>query len=145
MDNPVLKTSADDLYELVSSRKKISVEETAKILRIPDKIVQALVDFLVEEKIFGIEYKFTTPYIYISQEKDTALQAKFEKKSVTKAEFFQKASKWNIAPEKINQLWQRYAKEHLDSIKEEFYIKAHSRNISKADIDNLWKKYLTNL
>lgn len=145
MNNPVLKTSADDLYELVRSRKKISVEETAKILRIPDKVVQALVDFLVEEKIFGIEYKFTTPYIYISQEKNAAFQTEYEKKRVTRAEFFQKASKWNISPEKINHLWQRYAKEHLNSIKEEFYIKAHSRNISKIDIDILWKKYLNYL
>ena len=69
MTDNVLKTGVDELYELVMSRKKISVEEIAKILKIPDDTVQALVDFLVEEKIFGIEYKFTTPYVYISHEK----------------------------------------------------------------------------
>jgi len=145
MDNPILKTSADDLYELVISRKKISVEETAKILKIPNDIVQALVDFLVEEKIFGIEYKFTTPYIYISQEKDIALQTKVPIKLATKDEFFQKTSKWNVPLKEINHLWKRYVKENLNSIKEEFYIKAHSRNLPMERIDNLWKKYLTYL
>ena len=106
MDNIILRTSADDLYELVKSRKKISVEEAAKILKIPDKVVQALVDFLVEEEIFGIEYKFTTPYVYISQEKEKkiSLESKPKKELLKKEEFFQKAGTWNISSEKINDL-----------------------------------------
>ena len=123
MENTVLKTSADDLYELVKSRKKISVEDAAKILKVPNKIVQALVDFLVEERIFGIEYKFTTPYVYISQEKEKKieLESKHEKRWITKEEFFQKASKWNLPFEKINDLWKRYIQENLNFIKETFY------------------------
>ena len=146
MDNKVLKTSADDLYELVKSRKKISVEDAAKILKVPNKIVQALVDFLVEERIFGIEYKFTTPYVYISQEKEKKIELeKHEKKLITKEEFFQKAGKWSIPSEKINDLWKRYIQENLSSIKEDFYIKANSRNLSKESIDNLWNKYSASL
>ena len=147
MDNKVLKTSADDLYELVKSRKKISVEDAAKILKVPNKIVQALVDFLVEERIFGIEYKFTTPYVYISQEKEKKieLESKHEKRLITKEEFFQKTSKWNIPSEKINNLWKKYIQENLDFIKEEFYIKANSRKLSKEWIDELWSKYSTYL
>jgi len=143
MTDNVLKTSADDLYELVESRKKISVEEAAKLLRIPDMVVQALVDFLVEERIFGIEYKFTTPYIYISRkiEKKIDLQSKIEKKLVTKEEFFQKAGKWNISPEKVNELWEKYIKENFDSIKKDFYMKAGLKNLSKEKTDILWEKY----
>ena len=142
MADNVLKTSADDLYELVRSREKISVEDVAKILRIPDNIVQALVDFLVEEKIFGIEYKFTTPYVYISQEKKGKidLSEKIEKKLVTKEEFYQKAGKWNISAEKINVLWEKYIKENSDSIKKDFYIKANLKNIPVGKIDILWEK-----
>jgi len=146
MDNIVLKTSADDLYELVKSRKKISVEDAAKILKVPNKIVQALVDFLVEEHIFGIEYKFTTPYIYLSQEKEKKIELeKKEKKLITKEEFFQKVSKWNIPIEKINDLWKRYFQENFSYIREDFYIKANSRNFSKEKIDSLWNKYLASL
>ena len=108
MDNDVLKTSVDDLYELVKSRKKISVEDTAKILKIPLNIVQSLVDFLVEEKIFGMEYKFTTPYVYLSQEKEKKIGADIspmqEKKLITKEEFYQKVNAWNVSSEKVNEL-----------------------------------------
>ena len=147
MDNAVLKTSADDLYELVRLKKKISVEDAAKILKMPNNTVQALVDFLVEENIFGIEYKFTTPYIYISQEKEKKIdiQSSLAKKLVTKEEFFQKAGKWNISPEKINELWKKYVRENLDSIKEDFYAKANSKNISGEKVDALWKKYMVHL
>ena len=147
MDTTLLKTSADDLYDLVKSRKKISVEEAAKILKISPDVVQSLVDFLVEEKIFGLEYKFTTPYVYLSQ-KDLSkidLQKKFGKKVISKDEFFQKASKWNMPFEKVNELWKRYVKENFNSIKEDFYIKANARNIQKEKIDKLWKKYLVYL
>jgi hypothetical protein len=147
MANNVLKTSADDLYELVRLKQKISVEDAAQILKMPNNTVQALVDFLVEENIFGIEYKFTTPYIYISQEKEKKIdiQSSLAKKLVTKEEFFQKAGKWNISPEKINELWKKYVRENLDSIKEDFYAKANSKNISGEKVDALWKKYMVHL
>ena len=144
MDNPVLKTSADDLYELVKKKKKISVEDAAKLLKIPVNVIQGLVDFLVEEKIFGMEYKFTTPYIYIGQEKkeNTVIQNKLAKKLMTKDEFFKKAGNWDVPMEKINDLWKRYVEENISTLKENFYIKANSRNIPKDETDNLWKKYL---
>ena len=147
MGNEILKTSVDDLYELVESRKKISVDDAAKLLKLPVNIVQSLVDFLVEESIFGIEYKFTTPYIYLShkKKKDINLQKQLKKKLVTKEEFYKKAGSWNVSFEKINDLWESYLQENLNSIKEEFYIKAHTRNFPKDKIEVLWKKYLTYL
>jgi len=149
MDANVLTTSADELYNLVMSRKKISVEDASKILRLPMNIVQSLVDFLVEEKIFGIEYKFTTPYVYISQEKgkkvhpQISLSPPQEEKPITKEEFCQKASKWNIPTGKIDQLWKKYASENIGYIKEVFYKKAESKNIQNEKIDILWQKYLS--
>ena len=147
MDTALLKTSADDLYDLVKLRKKISVEEAAKILKISPNVVQSLVDFLVEEKIFGIEYKFTTPYVYLSQKDESKidLQKKLGKKVISKDEFFQKANKWNMPFEKVNELWKKYVKENFDSIKEVFYIKANARYIPKEKIDKLWKEYLVHL
>ena len=147
MVNDVLKTSADDLYELVKARKKISVEEAAKMLRMPISTVHALVDFLVEEKIFGIEYKFTTPYIYMSQEhpKRQEPQGSFTNNMITKEEFFEKAKSWNISFDRIYELWNKYIKENLDALKKEFYMKAESRGMPRENIDMLWKKYLSYL
>ena len=148
MVNDILKTSADDLYELVRARKKISVEEAAKLLRIPIKTIHALVDFLVEEKIFGIEYKFTTPYVYISQERPKqkiSAQPGITKNMATKEEFFQKAKKWNMSFQKIEELWKKYIDENIKAIKEEFYRKAKARNMSINEIDKSWQRFLTYL
>ena len=144
----ILKTSADDLFELVKKRKKISVEEAAKILKLPQATVQALVDFLVEEKIFGLEYKFTTPYVYLSKEDfgkkpyKPHEKASFVKKLGTKEEFYEKAKQRSISHEKIGSLWKKYLNQNLEQIKEEFNQKAKLRNIPEEKIENLWKKYL---
>lgn len=145
--NNVLKTSVDDLYELVKSKKKISVEEAAKILRLPVKVVHSLVDFLVEEKIFGIEYKFTTPFIYISQGnlKEKSTESSYAKSLITKDEFFEKAKNRNIPFEKVNELWKRYIEENIKNIRDEFYAKAKKRSLEKEQADVLWEKYLTYL
>ena len=149
--NEVLRTGADELYELVKSRKKISVEEAAKLLKVPLNIVQSLADFLVEERIFGIEYKFTTPYIYISQKKEKmapggiespANSESAEKKIITREEFYQKANKWKVPPERVGELWKKYVDENMSYIKEVFYTKANSKDIPREMADGLWEKYM---
>src|SRR3989338_2338012 len=129
MVDDVLKTSADDLYELVKSRKKISVEEAAKLIKVPINTVHDLVDFLVEEKIFGIEYKFTTPYVYAiegRQNRSPSFQSRFTKNKsmATKEEFFEKAKSLSIPFDRIYELWNKYLKENIDAVKKEFYMKA---------------------
>ena len=85
-DNIIIRTAADELFELVKKNAKISVEGAAKQLRIPLATIQALVDFLVEEKVFGIEYKFTTPFIYLYKEgaRHTGKGDSFTKNLMTK-------------------------------------------------------------
>ena len=148
MDNVVLKTSVDDLYELVRSKKKISVEDAAKELKLPANIVQSLVDFLVEEKIFGIEYKFTTPYIYISREIENKINFNPPdslEKFMTKEQFMEQSTKWQISDEKISELWNKYLDENITLIREVFYTKAGERNLSKEYTDKLWEKYLVHI
>ena len=146
MDN-LLKTGVDDLYELVKAKGKISVEEAAKALRLPVNVVHSLVDFLVEEKLFGIEYKFTTPYIYISQNrpKEKSEELSFSKGLFTKEEFFDRAKNTKMPFEKINEMWKEYIDGNINNLREEFYAKAKKRNLDKEKTDFLWNKYLTYL
>ena len=145
----ILKTSADELFDLVKKRQKISVEEAAKLLRLPQMTVQSLVDFLVEEKIFGLEYKFTTPFIYLGKEelgkKAVSKKASFIAKLATKEGFYERSKSRNIPHEKIESLWRKYLNQNLHNIKDEFYQKAKSKNVSKEKIDALWKKYISYL
>ena len=69
MEGVEIRTGADELVELVKKRKKISIEEAAKLLGLKPANIQGLVDFLVEDKKFGVEYKFTTPYVYMLENK----------------------------------------------------------------------------
>jgi len=148
LDNEsVLRTSADDLYELVKKRKKISIEEAAKILKLTQQTLQALVDFLVEEKIFGLEYKFTTPFVYLNKEIEKKQlkapeETSFVKKLVTKEDFYWKAKQKGVFHEKIEGLWKKYLNQNLDNIKDEFYRKAKMRNIPEERLNVLWKKYM---
>lgn len=145
MDNNLLKTSVDDLYEIVKSREKISVEEAAKMIRMPMNVVQSLIDFLVEEKIFGIEYKFTTPYVYLNKKRakkyGLPTPPPIEREIMTKDSFYGKSAKWNLPKEKIDELWRNYLRENIENIREVFYKKARLRNIADEKINKLWDKY----
>lgn len=147
-DEAVVRTVADELVELVRKSKMISVEEAAKKLKMSLASVQALVDFFVEEKIFGIEYKFTTPYIYIYKEgiKETKGKEKsFTKELVTKEYFYEKAKEKNIPHEYIEGLWRKYLQQNLVQIREEFLTKAREKKVPEDKIEKLWEKYLSYL
>ena len=145
--NNVLRTVADELVELVKKSNKISVDLAAKKLKVPVASVQALVDFLVEEKVFGVEYKFTTPYVYIYKE---FKQAKGKEKSltdelVTKEQFYERAKARKLPYENIEGLWRKYLQQNLVNIRQEFLKKAKEKKVPEEKIDDLWNKYLAYL
>ena len=144
-NDAILRTVADELLELVKKSEKISVEDAAKKLKMPIPTVQALVDFLVEEKIFGIEYKFTTPYVYLYKEGVKAGKGKgksFTDELVTKEQFYEKAKKRSIPYEHIEGLWRKYLQQNLSYIREEFLRKSREKKIPEDKIEELWDKYL---
>ena len=144
-NDSTLKTIADELVELVKRSRKISVEEAATKLKMPLSTAQSLVDFLVEERIFGIEYKFTTPYVYLYKEEIS--NAKIKDKSftsglVTKDQFYQKAREKKVPHEYIEGLWRKYLQQNLTVIREEFLKKAREKKIPEEKVEDLWNKYL---
>lgn len=144
----IIRTVADELFELVKKSNKISVEDAAKQLKIPLVALQSLVDFLVEEKIFGIEYKFTTPYIYLYKEGIKGAKGKekgLTKELITKERFYQRAKEKQMPYEHIEGLWRKYLKQNLNRIREEFLKKALGKNLPEEKAEELWKKYLAYL
>ncbi|MBI2651963.1 hypothetical protein HYX00_00735 [Candidatus Woesearchaeota archaeon] len=147
-NDAILRTTADELFELVKKSKKISVEEAAKRLKMPLASAQALVDFLVEEKIFGIEYKFTTPYIYLYKEGIKEAKGKdkgLTKELITKEQFYERAKEKSVPYEHIEGLWRKYLQQNLAHIREEFLRKAKEKKVAEEKIEDLWKKYLAYL
>jgi len=147
-NDAILRTTADELLELVKRSKRISVEEAAKKLKIPLQTVQALVDFLVEERIFGIEYKFTTPYVYLYKEGIKEFkkgESGFTKGLVTKEQFYEKAKSKNAPYEHIEGMWRKYLQQNLVHIREEFLRKSREKKVPEEKIEELWKRYLAYL
>lgn len=147
-DDSMLRTAADELLELVKKHKKISVESAAKMLKMPLATIQALVDFLVEEKIFGIEYKFTTPYIYLYKDGITQTKEKekgFTKGLITKEHFYERAKKRTVPYEHIEGMWRKYLQQNITQMREEFLRKAKEKKVPEEKIEELWKRYLAYL
>ena len=57
----LLKTGVDRLVSLIQEKKRISVPEAAKELGVSQIVVEEWADFLEEDGIISIEYKFATP------------------------------------------------------------------------------------
>lgn len=143
-DEYIVRTIADELVELVKKSGKISVEGAAKKLKVPASSIQAIVDFLVEENIFGIEYKFTTPYIYIYKEfkQPRGKEKSFTDELVTKEQFYERAKARKVSYEHIEGLWRKYLQQNLSNIRQEFLKKAKEKKVPEEKIEDLWNKYL---
>ena len=142
MVDEVIETGVDNLINLLKTEKKISLTEAAKKINVSVDIVQAWVDFLVEEKIIGIEYKFTVPYIYLNNPEISVVEVKKEEENLSmdmfKDEFFRKALKNNMPKEKIPVLWKNHLNNVIDNKKAFFYNECAKR---KVDPDLYWMDY----
>ena len=147
-DEIIIRTVADELFDIVKKNGKISVDGAASRLKIPVATIQALVDFLVEEKVFGIEYKFTTPYIYLY--KDDVKSAKRKERSltkglVTKEYFYEKAKQKKVPYENIEGFWRKYLQQNISHMREEFLRKTKEKKVPEEKVEDLWTKYLSYL
>ena len=85
MPEEVIETGVDGLIRLVNDKNKISVADAAKELNVPIKTIEQWMDFLVEEEKIGVEYKFTTPYLY-KLEKEESTKKDVKDIKITKKE-----------------------------------------------------------
>lgn len=140
VEQEVLRTEVDDFLELIKKNKKMSLIDAAKEMKVPLQTVQAWTDFLVEESIVGIEYKFTTPYVFMIEEKKTAGAFGYMGFD-TKEVFYEKARKRGIKEAQIRLLWLKYLAANEESMKKVFEDKCRERGLPKNKVDLLWKKY----
>lgn len=59
----IIETGVDKLVKLVKESGRISVPDAAKMLSVSITIIMEWADFLEEEGIISIEYKFTKPFL----------------------------------------------------------------------------------
>ncbi|MFH1650136.1 MAG: hypothetical protein ABIA93_06305 [Candidatus Woesearchaeota archaeon] len=141
MADDTIETGVDSLLALLREKDRISIDEAAKILKTPSKAVQSWVDFLVEERILGLEYKFTKPYIYLNKAKQKATPKETNNTKdilAFKKEFMERAENKNLPPEKMKGLWSEHVTKALAAKKQYFIIEAKKRELDPA---KTWQKY----
>jgi hypothetical protein len=143
MSDDLVKTGVDELLELLNTNNKMALAEAAAKLRVDAGVVQAWVDFLVEEGIIGVEYKFTTPYIYLNKalEQSSTKKEHDEDYSIHffKKQFWDKAKINNIPELQVEALWRNHISQALEIEKKYFYFEAQRRKL--VNVDRLWQEY----
>lgn len=143
MVDEIIKTGVDDLLEFLQGIEKVPLTEAAQKLHISASLLQSWVDFLVEEQIVGVEYKFTKPIIYLNKPPEVK-KAKIKEEvelglDVYKEDFQTRASQKNIPTGKISFLWKNHVDVALSRKKEFFFREARKKNLLNSR--ELWTAY----
>ena len=144
MTEDVVRTGVDELLDLLAHSAKMPLTEVATKLKVDAGVVQAWVDFLVEEGIVGIEYRFTTPYIYLNKvvdkkQEDAVIKEEDYNIQYFKKQFWDKAKANNIPENQIDMLWKNHITQALELQKKYFFFESSRRKLN--NVDQLWKEY----
>ncbi|MFH2019850.1 MAG: hypothetical protein ABIJ34_00395 [archaeon] len=109
-----IETGVDKLMELINKEKEISVEDAAKKLGISKIVIQEWSDFLDEEKLITIEYKFSKTILKERKLSEKEVKDKKKEYSTEKDAFVRKVenSLKNLESDSLG----------LERIKKEFAI-----------------------
>ncbi|USN44979.1 MAG: hypothetical protein H6502_02855 [Candidatus Woesearchaeota archaeon] len=140
-----VRTQVDDLVDAVKAAGTIGFTELSKKLGVPEKTVQQWTDFLVDEKILGIEYKFTKPVLFfIDQKKEEEEPVVVRREIMNLADFrndfITHAKEKNMPQEQIPALWQAHLKSALENQKSFFISQARKRGYVEPDA--LWTTFV---
>ncbi len=136
----VVKTKVDDLLELLKKEGKVSISDASKKLKIPVETLQAWVDFMIEEGIIGMEYKFTTPYIYLNKvPKENIVKEEEVSLADFKKEYLKKAEKAGITGDEALTRWKKHLLEIVESRKN--YFMEECRKFGLEDAEKAFNDY----
>ncbi|MBN2566634.1 hypothetical protein JXB02_00940 [Candidatus Woesearchaeota archaeon] len=111
-ENLVIETGVDRLVSLVNKRKKISIQDAAKQLGLSVPVIEEWADFLEEEGIISLEYKFATTYLVERKLTKKEVEKKAKEFHGKKDAFVRKAETTLSSIE--------HSTEGLDEIREQF-------------------------
>ncbi|MFA6073724.1 MAG: hypothetical protein WC758_06415 [Candidatus Woesearchaeota archaeon] len=137
----IMFTGVDRLIDLLKKMGQIDVSEAAERLNYPPQTIQSWVDFLVEEKIIGVEYQLTKPYIYLIVDKtakDQYISLKEDFKYYKK-DFQNSVKSKSTNADKAEFEWKEHILRRLDLMKQFFFTEADKRKLKNPE--KLWEKY----
>ncbi|MEK6963087.1 MAG: hypothetical protein AABX70_01575 [Nanoarchaeota archaeon] len=140
MEEGTLETDIDQLLNLLKKEDKLPLEEVASRLSVSMDVVQTWVDFLVEEGIIGVEYKFTKPFVFMIRDKKAeSIEEEEETWEKAKKRFYMESLEKNVPEDQIATSWKQKVSKLLEEKKEFFFIEAQHKGIKNPD--PLWNAY----
>lgn len=146
MGDDVIKTGVDQLIAYLDGKEKMQLLDVAAALHADVDTVQSWVDFLVEEGIIGIEYKFTKPYIYLNKKEPEKAKIIGEEELTFDAyhkAFLEKAHEKRIPDLKAASLWKSHVLTVLDQKHAFFLDEARKRSLPEPE--KAWNDYRTRI
>ncbi len=122
-DSSQIETGVDKLIALLKVNGQLEISEVSKRLNFPSDVVQNWVDFLVEEKIIGIEYNLTKPLIYlvVAEKKEGDIRIEDDFKGY-KEGFQESLKRKSFEDEKVEFEWKSHILSRLDLMKQFFFF-----------------------
>lgn len=142
MGEEVIKTRVDDLIAFLEGKDKVPLLDAATALKVKPDTIQAWVDFLVEEGLLGIEYKFTKPFIYLNKSDHDKARIIGEEEltwETYRKAFLAKAEEKHIPSDKAQVLWKSHVLTSLEAKRQLFIDETRKRQL--ADAESLWNRY----
>ncbi len=125
-----IETGVDQLVKYLKYHKATSVNELAQVLNTTPQTIQSWAEFLIEEKIVGIEYKLTTPYLFLIENEKSKDLNDFKRE-------FQYEGGEDLSIKEYN--WKNYIMNIIETHKNFFVKEAKKRHLYNTD--ELWEKY----
>lgn len=146
MVDDIVTTGVDDLLALLKEVDKIPMLDASKKLKVPTETLQSWVDFLVEEKIVGLEYKFTKPYIYLNRDAVTKKNDSLPSLSEIKSVYIKRAKDKKIPLQQIPALWDAHIRQELTFMEPYFNERAQKKGVQDlVKRKKLWNDYVNDL
>ncbi len=115
-----VSTAADDLLVLIKREGELSFQEAARRLGVPQQTIEAWANFLEEEGVLSIKYKFTTPYLMPAKEEQKGEKQKNDEEFREKLGSAEAKSDLASAKELLEEMEQQRAEGELGKLSKAF-------------------------
>lgn len=132
----IIETGVDKLVNLINAKGRVASYDAARELGVSSTVIMEWADFLEEEGIISIEYKFTKPFLVARKLQKKDIQEKAKEFAGKKDVFIRKAEvSLSFLDREANKL--RNLKEDFDKIKKDLGLDIDSIKNELAEL----KKY----
>ncbi len=128
LNQNMVETEVDALLRRLKRQGPTDIKTLAKQIKTSPSVIEKWANFLMEEGVITIEYRFTTPYLYLTEDKDKV--SFFKEKEYSQEEQDKKVREYD---------WKTYIVQLLEDKKSFFYKEAERRNLTQ--VDKLWEEY----